>query len=31
MYAFAADIINQIKIESVKHYIENAISGRLIE
>jgi Fe-S cluster assembly protein SufD len=31
MYAFAADVINQIKIEAVRHYVENVISSRLSE
>jgi Fe-S cluster assembly protein SufD len=31
MHAFAADIVNQIKIEAIRHYIENAITSRLSE
>jgi Fe-S cluster assembly protein SufD len=31
MHAFAADVVNQIKIESVRHYVENAITSRLTE
>ena len=31
MHAFAADVVNQIKIEPVRHYIENAITSRLTE
>jgi Fe-S cluster assembly protein SufD len=31
MYAFAGDVINQVKIEAVRHYIESAIASRLSE